>query len=171
MKSAPQIFVSYIFSPGHTEKFYPDPKQDLIDFRKQYAEKSKTTASYLLELINFINEEDPTAILYVFGDHGPYMSRGIDIEKNSEFVVQDRYGVWGGIFPKDRCENTFSSLKLNKETFMTVSKVAHWIIHCLSNGENAILSPEGYKLPDMIYRGFKGIPSGVSNRYEDYLYE
>ena len=158
----PQVFVAYIYSPGHTSNFYRGTEQELNNYRKQYSDNSKTTASYLLKLINFINYEDPTAIVYVFGDHGMFTSRGIAIAKNSEFVVQDRFGVFGGIFPKDSCKSTFSDTVHTEKDFMTVSQVAHSIISCLSKYEIS-LSPNDYTLPD--------IPPGISKRYEDYIYE
>jgi len=161
-KDVPQLFVAYLFSPGHTDLQYNQKsRQDREEYREYFQESSKITAAYIKQLISFIQEEDPTAILFVFGDHGPFMSRGSKVEDDSTFFVQDRYGIYGGIFPKDRCEDTFSSH--NNENFITLAQAARLIIRCLTDGTDALAAPEDYHL-DI------SAPS-VSKKYEDYLYE
>jgi len=162
-KTTPQVFVAYLFSPGHTPNdFNENHKQELIEYRDYYQKQSKITASYLNNLIQFINDEDPTAILYVFGDHGPLVSRRADIKKDSMFAIQDKFGVYGGIFPKDRCKNSFS--EQDKAGLMTVALGARLIIQCLAGGKDPFVNFEGYRLPTIS-------EPGISRNYEDYLYE
>ena len=40
-----------------------------------------------------VNKEDPNAILYVFGDHGPYLSKSLKFDDNKTFYVQDKLVV------------------------------------------------------------------------------
>ena len=73
----PQMFLSYIFSPKHTPKSFRWRKSETVDkYRQTYLRNSSTTAEYFEQLITFISREDPSAILYVFGDHGAFVSRG-----------------------------------------------------------------------------------------------
>ena len=164
-KDIPQVFVAYIYSPGHTPSTFDNHKKGALNaYRKAYLDASKETAVYFNKLITFIKEEDPGGVLYVFGDHGPWISRQDSFLDNKAFFIQDRFAVYGGIYPPDRCEESFSN-PYNKK-FMTVLQGAHMIIRCLSGGENAFITQEDYSLPtltttieDEIYR------------YEDYLYE
>ncbi|MEJ2622261.1 MAG: sulfatase-like hydrolase/transferase [Candidatus Thiodiazotropha sp.] len=162
-KEKPQIFVAYIWSPGHTLSSSYNVINDgsVEDFRETYLENSKITASHLIKIINFINTENPEAIVYIFGDHGPYTSRGLTFEDNKTLFVQDIFGVYGGIYPRDRCEEFFEMPYSGK--FMTVRQGAHMIIRCLAGGKNAFIKPDVYQLPELIPKG--------QNSYENYLYE
>jgi hypothetical protein len=161
-KYNPQIFVAYIYSPGHTLSTFKRSNEDSFDrYRERYLRRSKSTAKVVEEIVSFIDKEDPEALVYVFGDHGPFLSRGYKIEEDTTFIVQDRYGVYGGIYPRDRCADSFATA--HNEDFMTILKGTHMIIRCLSGGENAFLVAEEYRLPRPLKK--------KNNRYEDYLYE
>lgn len=161
-KDAPQVFLGYVYSPGHTPQNYDHSQEGSLETYQQfYLNGSKDTTGYLNELLSFIDQEDPNAIVYLFGDHGPWMSRRSEFASESTFYVQDKFGVYGGIYPPDRCASTFDS-HANLD-FMTVSQGARLIIKCLSGGEDAFIVQNDYILPDAIGEG--------ENRYESYLYE
>ncbi len=161
-KEAPQIVVAYIYSPGHTSAdFDPSNPQHLADYRDYYESESVITAGYLNSLVDFLRQKDPTAMLYVFGDHGPGLSRRLRDPKDSEFVVQDRFGVYGGMFPRDACAETFDAPTRNG--FKTVAMTARLIIKCLAGGNDAFENEKIYVLPE--------IAEGFSQRYEDNVYE
>lgn len=154
----PHVFLGYIYLPGHTQKdFNYDNPEMLNDYRQFYEMRSKLAKRAIERLVNFIDENDPNAILYVFGDHGPWLSRREKFSKNAEFFIQDRHGVYGGIYPKDRCENELS--KYDDENFTTTSKIMINLLRCLTN-EEVPSGPLQYKLP--VKEGFN---------YEQYLYE
>jgi len=159
----PQILVAYIWSPGHTITATFDRKADGVfdKYKQKYFKNSKATASHLNKIVTFISREDPEAVVYVFGDHGPYISRRDTFEEDSTFFVQDRFGVYGGIHPRGRCAKPFSK-PYNKD-FMTVTQGAHMIIRCLSGGKDAFLTLEDYYIP--------GLETKIHNHYQDYLYE
>ena len=162
-REAPQVFVSYIFSPGHTWfGFEHTDDAKLRKFQQHYLDASEETADYLSQIIAFIETEDPEAIVYIFGDHGPHMARTLTLEENPEFVVQDALGVFGGMYPADRCKESYDNPY--NEQFMTVSQGALLLIRCLTGGVEAFSSPRAYRLPSEFITNGK-------ERYEDYLYE
>lgn len=158
----PQIIVSYVYSPGHTEKSYDheDPKKVEL-YKNQYLENSKVTAESLNKIISFLQEKDPTAMLYLSGDHGPWLSRQVKYEDDPKFFIQDRHAVFGGVFPKGNCAQSFSKPYTDK--FVTISQGTHMIIQCLTGGQNAFITQDAYKLPKKTNQGW--------DRYENYLYE
>jgi hypothetical protein len=65
---------------------------------------------------------------------------------------QGRSGIYGGIYPPDRCSEFLS--EPYTENFTTVMQGAHMIIRCLTDSEDAFIAPINYQ-----------------RRYEDFLYE
>jgi len=161
-KNRPQVLVSYIYSPGHTEKTYDhDDNDKREEYKQKYLEKSIETAESLLKIVTFLKENDPDSILYVSGDHGPWQSRKVKFEDDPEFYIQDKYAVFGGIFPKGNCAESFSKPYTDK--FMTISQGSHMIIRCLAGGQNAFIKQDKYTLSRSLTKG--------RNQYENYLYE
>ena len=114
-------------------------------------------------LLDQLEREDPTAILYIFGDHGPWRSRGTwetRFAKDPEFFVHDRFGILGGVFPKGRCK-TYVDLR-NEQTYTTSVQGAEAILKCLTEGR--------YQELDQVYRINQSV-DGVSDKFEDYVYE
>ena len=159
----PQMFLGYVFSPKHTPNAFDWQKTKHVrEYRRTYLRNSSTTAEYFEQLITFISREDPSAILYVFGDHGAFVPRSKEARNNdSSRHIQGRYGVYGGIYPPDRCSESLS--EPYTENFTTVMQGAHMIIRCLADGEDAFIAPINYRLGHFGTKSF--------HRYEDYLYE
>ncbi len=142
---------AHIYTPGHTpRKFNPHRDKDWKEFRKRYKERSAEARDYLETLLKTLKEYDPTAILIVFGDHGPITSRGLlndsdsddgmvhnalevnesDAPKNNlltyEQIVQDRHGVYLAVFPKSFCQdgfrqNPYSTLRIMRDVLKCLS--------------------------------------------------
>lgn len=164
-RTKPQIFVSYIYSPGHARKDYDIGNSDhREEFMSQFKERSKRTAIELKNIIDFVKQRDPKSILFVFGDHGPFMSRHMNYEDDEVFFVHDRFAVYGGIHPRNRCADSFD--KPYNEKFVTILQVAHMIVRCLSGGIDAFKKPVDYRLPPSSLYGIDG-----NSRYESFLYE
>ena len=159
----PQMFMAHIFSPAHTPKSFHWLKSGSVEkFRLTYRRNSNTTAEYLDQLITFISREDPSAILYVYGDHGAFTTRGAKMKDNDITLhIQGRFGIYGGIYPSDSCAKYFD--KSYTDGFMTVMRGAHMIVGCLADGEDAFIAPINYRLRRFGTKTF--------HRYEDYLYE
>ena len=96
--------------------------------------------------------------MYVYGDHGPWLSQGVSFEDNPTFVVQDRLGVLGGVYPPDACATYFDET-LSKG-YMTTLDGVHAILRCLSGGQSALKTPRG-----------PAIPYDTDRSYEEFLYE
>jgi hypothetical protein len=160
----PNVFAAYIYSPGHTKQsFNYDRQSDIDEYREWYLKRSMTTARWLQDLIDFIEIEDPAGILYVMGDHGPWLSRATRFDDDETFYVQDRHGIFGGVFPNDRCERSFENPYT--EEYTRVSQVSLQILRCLSGGDEAFRT---VKADDLIY--IRPL-AGYMRRYEDYSYE
>jgi len=156
-KSKPQVFVSYIRTPGHTPLDYDHKKANALEsyFTTRFKRTSKEATSNLKKIVEFVEKEDPSGLLYVLGDHGPWLSRQVAYKDDKEFFVQDRYGVYGGFFPPNKCQESFA--KPYSRGYVTATQGIHMIIRCLSGGKNAFTELEDY--------------SHLEKSYSNYLYE
>jgi hypothetical protein len=158
----PKIFVTYIWSPGHTQKSYDhENKKKREVYAARFQKNSEKTAEYLEEMITFVKGKDPSAFIYVLGDHGPILSRRVEYKNDKEFFVQDHYGVYGGFYPADKCKASFA--KPYSQKYVTAIQGMHMIIRCLSGGENAFIKLDDYRLQEKRIEG--------TDNYENYLYE
>ncbi len=166
-RQRPQFVLSYTRVPLHTRRTYDhsDPR-DRETYRDEYIKKSSWAVSYAAGIIDVLREHDPDALLFVFGDHGANLSRGLDFADDPEFVVKDSYAVLGGIWPRDACEPWFDETL--EQEFLTILDAVHTILRCLSGGEEALVEPR-----DRLLRNGRGrIPDdGVERSFADYLYE
>ena len=156
----PQFLMAHIEVPGHTDNrfHYGDQAQRNIEIRR-YAQRLDGDATrYLEAILEHLKNNDPDAILYVYGDHGPGLSRGMSFEDNPTFVVQDRLGVLGGVYPPDACASYFDET-LSKG-YMTALDGVHAILRCLSGGQSALKTPRE-----------PTIPYDTNRSYEEFLYE
>ncbi len=150
------LTLSYISSPGHTPLDFSIYKpEDIIKYSKEFAsEKDPQAASYILELIKNISENDQEYVIFILGDHGAWISRGIEKKVPAmrpitprEFF-QERHAVVAAVYPKDFCVDEF------KEPLSTV-RIGRIIVKCLSGGKDPL--PTEYQAND--------------DYYLDYLYE
>ena len=162
----PQFLMAHIGVPGHTAGGFrhDDQAQRNIEIRR-YARRLDGDATRNLEaILEHLKNNDPDAILYVYGDHGPWLTRGMSFEDNPTFVVQDRLGVLGGVYPPDACATYFDET-LSKG-YMTSLDGAHAILRCLSGGRSALKTPREFPI-----RAHDLIPEGLTLSYKDFLYE
>ena len=155
----PQFVIAHLNLPGHTsQRFRYDSEEDKERFVEQYREASNSAAIFLGQIIEHVRSNDPTAILFVFGDHGMYVSRGLELEEDPEFYLQDRFAILGGVYPPDRCGEYFDEAE--SKGYMTMLDAVHAILSCLSGGQNALLEPrrdrflEGVEEHDYHYQEF-----------------
>ena len=162
----PQFLMTHIKEPGHTSsRFRYDDQAQRNTAIRRYAQRLDSHATrYLEAILEHLQNNDPGAILYVYGDHGPWLSRGMSFEDNPTFVVQDRFGVLGGVYPPDACTTYFDET-LSKG-YMTTLDGVHAILRCLSGGQSALKTPR--ELP---IRVRDIIPDSITLSYEEFLYE
>lgn len=156
-RSKPQLFVAHVHPPNHTASTFQTTPEQIQKFRTTYLEMSEVAAENLQRLTNVIAERDPTGILFVFGDHGTWISRTINFAEDPKFFIQDRFGVLGGIFPSSVCLEQFSEPV--PERFLTTPRVARMIITCLSGGADPFTQEYDYRI------------RARNARYEDFLYD
>ena len=163
-RDRPQFVIAHIYRPGHTTKsFRYHNLNDRERFAESYVRKSNEAASYLRRIIDHLRDNDPNAILFVFGDHGMWLSRGMGIDEDATFVIQDRFAVLGGVFPRDRCGQYFDEAEAKGH--MTTLDAVHSILGCLSGGQSALLESRH----DRFFGG--GFEEEHDYHYEEYLYE
>ena len=163
----PQFLMAHIHAPDHIEdgRFrYDDPSQRLAETRRYAHLLNGEATRYLEAILKHLKNHDPTAILYVYGDHGPRLSHGVSFEDNPTFVVQDRLGVLGGVYPPDACATYFDET-LSKG-YMTTLDGVHAILRCLSGGQSALKVSR--ELPIL---ASNVVPSDITRSYREFLYE
>lgn len=163
-RDKPQIFVAHIYSPGHTDKAFDHRKPGMLEnFAKDYTERSNKAASYMEELFAFLREEDPSALVYVFGDHGMWLSRKANIDTETNFYVTDRHAITGGFWPADGCANELDAAE--KLDFRTNSIMAQVLVACLADGEYPVID---FNLNEYELTLKSNL---VSKDYRDYSYD
>jgi len=163
----PQFMLAYVYSPGHTSKdFLIENEEAVIDYNKFYLESSLKTRNTISEILDQLERKDPTAIVYLFGDHGPWRSRGewnARFKQDPDFFVHDRFGILGGLFPKGRCETYVK--RRNEQPYTTSIQGAEAILKCLTGGRYQELAQE-YEI-----NRIKNNVNDISVKFEDYTYE
>ena len=161
----PQFVMAHLYPPGHTQgSFRYDDGERLEEFRRRYIKRSERAAHYLDLIIRHLEENDPGAILLMYGDHGPFLSQGLQFEDDPEFVFQDHFGILGGVYPRDTCAGWFD--EASSQGYMTILDAVHALLRCLSGGESPLIKPRKYTQP-----GYWADSPARKPYYEDFLYE
>ena len=160
------FFIAYIWSPGHVFAGYVGRPEEFNLYRELFNIGKHQAADYIRLLTESILENDPDALIFIFGDHGARLTNETTWqdqkdEKAQAFFIRDNYAVLSAVYPKDACPEWHAP-----EAFITPAKVGRMIVRCLS-GEDPFLRPPSYPL-DYDYQGYTG---DTPLRYEDYLYE
>ena len=157
----PQFLMAHIDGPGHTfHEYRYDDQSRRNAFISRYTQSLRNGSAIrdLEAILEHLKHNDPDAILYVYGDHGPGLSQGVSFEDDPTFVVQDKLGVLGGVYPPDACATYFDET-LSKG-YMTSLDGVHAILRCVSGGQSALKTPRE-----------PAIPYDTNRSYEEFLYE
>ena len=170
----PRFTMAHLLYPSHIANSYRRGDAEAFErFRAQYLRRIETAAEYLDRIVRHV-EEDPDAILLVYGDHGMYLSMGMEFDDDPEFFVQDRYGVLGGVFPPDACAPWFDAAAA--PGWMTLLDAVHAVLSCLSSdGKGALVEPRAYVIDPGGNPAMRP-PSGYRRSaayadFDDFLYE
>ena len=137
----PQFFLAYLFSPGHTKlDFKSNNQADIEKYRQLHMKNSSEAADMIKQLKEFVDRSGGRDILVVMGDHGPFLSRTLKFTDNPNFYIRDRYGIYGGVYPRDRCKSYFDEADILG--YNTPSIVLQTIIRCLSGGNDPFIVPQ-----------------------------
>lgn len=186
-KNKPQLFIGHILTTRHTGyDFNITNETKFEEFRNSYLEQCNRTARLLKLILDHISKNDPDALVFVWGDHGPILSQHLSWDKrydissdhelvrSSVFFAQDRFGVYGGIFNGGEC--TTKSFQINR-TYSTPQHVLRDILHCLADNKSIkknqayfqdFKKEESFPMPR---RGESKTNMNDKIVYEDFLYE
>lgn len=153
----PSFTLHYIYMPiGHTGKSYDHTSSRYINgYRAYYEAQSKVLTSYLKKLVDAIEQHDPGSIVFIFGDHGPYLSRGVEPRdaSSTEFYVQDRYGVFGALL-KTRHACVDVAARAYTAEIVTPSRILAGIFRCLAVNPEEVDRVVQFK-EDFDFRNFR----------------
>lgn len=125
----------YVFNPiGHTSlDFSRSDEKAFRAYKQHFRTQVPELASFLRELLSSIRSRDPDGIIFIFGDHGTWLSRDLKMESNEQFWVQDRYGVFAAVVGAPRCRQG-GELVWNGG-FTTPSLILARLLSCLSGAK------------------------------------
>ena len=163
-RSNPQFVMAHLNLPGHTPKMFDyHRRKDRERFVSVFEERFNRAAIVLEQIIEHLRTNDPDSILFVFGDHGAWLSRGLEVEDDPEFFLQDRFGILGGVYPRNRCASQLDEAE--RKGYMTSLDVVHATIQCLSDGQSPLIEPRR----DRFWTN--DFPDHHSYEYKEFLYE
>ncbi len=174
-KDGPQFVMAHMRIPGHTPRksFRYGVAEQLARFRNIYVGASEESARHLGRIIRHLEENDPEAILLVYSDHGPYLSAGMrlgdKIEGGPAFIVQDRFGIQGGIWPRGACAIWLD--EASAKGWMTILDAVHAVLRCLSGGESALVEPRGDRYPQESWLPRRLGGRRMGRGYQEFVYE
>ena len=165
VSGGPQFVMAHHLYPEHVNKSYRhDDASKFSAYQALYLERSNLAAGILDAIVRHLEENDPGAILLVYGDHGTRVAKELEIRDNPTLVVQSHYGVLGGVYPRDACATWFDEAEA-AQNHMTVLDAVHALLRCLSGGESALAKPRNRTI-------FFGPAGGQDTSiFDEYLYE
>ena len=138
VSGGPQFVMAHLNYPGHVGRSFQRGNASSFEtYRSAYLRRSNFAARQLDAIVRHLEENDPGAILLVYGDHGTQVARGLKFRDNPTLVVQANYGVLGGIYPRETCAAWFDEAEA-AQNYMTVLDAVHALLRCLSGGESAL---------------------------------
>ena len=138
----PFFFMEHILAPSHAPSNYagtPEEREKYLDTR---AYTSKLAADAMRSRLDLIRREDPTALIYIYGDHGAYLSNNLKFTDAPKFFVQDRYGTTGAVINGERCNSYIEAPP--GQSFQTISRLALGLVQCLSGGKSPFSAAINY---------------------------
>lgn len=168
LRAGPQFALAHIWRPGHAYRSLRYSDQAHMDrFRASYLRGSTEAAALLARLLAHLDENDPDGILFVYGDHGPFLIGTMAFAAAPEFVVQDHFGVLGGVHPPTACQEWFDAAQ-KRRGYMTLLDATHALLRCLSGGRSVLRTVPAVR---MVGDWSGKMPGGNTMSYEKFLYE
>lgn len=163
-RRSPQFVIAHLNLPGHSPKIFDYRNaEDTERFVSVFEERFNSAAIWLEQIIDHLRDNDPDSILFVFGDHGAWLSRGFEVEDGPAFYLQDRFAILGGVYPRERCAPQLNEAE--QKGYVTSLDVVHALVECLSDGQSPLLKPRR----DRFWTD--DLPEDHSYDHKDFLYE
>ena len=162
----PNINILFFYRPiGHVPSAFDyNNEQQLVDYKKFYSRHSVIARELLEKIRNKILSKDPKALVVVFGDHGPYLSKGVDCSKqeNKTFCIHNTYAANVSVLKtNNRCSSEYKSFI--RGNVITPSEIVFSKLSCLS--KNPVLLRQQIK-----YRNSSETKPGFFENLDNYLY-
>ena len=157
----PWLTISHIAFPEHTKKTHSYKNASQVEsFRKLYRSLMPQVSENYREIVTTIKKHDPNAVIVTFGDHGAWLTRGMELETagapfDAEDYVQDLYGAMLAVYPEDFCRNRISEGS-------TTSFMVRSVIECLNGSDNPM--PEDLERNRTVYYGGEAVDPGKITR-------
>ena len=165
VRDRPQFAMAHLYLPEHVKGSYRhDDASKFSTYQALYLERSNLAAGILDAIVRHLEENDPGAILLVYGDHGTMASQGVKFADNPTFVVQANYGVLGGVYPREACATWFDEAEA-AQNHLTVLDAVHALLRCLSGGESALAKPRNRTI---FFGPARGQDTSI---FDEHLYE
>ena len=169
VSGGPQFVMAHLNYPGHPghakiSEYQHDDASKFSAYQARYLKRNNSAARQLDAIVRNLEENDPGAILLVYGDHGTMVSGMAKFADNPTFVVQASYGVLGGVYPREACAAWFDEVA-TAQNHMTVLDAVHALLRCLSGGESALAQPRNRTI---FFGPAKGQDLSI---FEEHLYE
>ena len=134
IKIKPQFSFIYVFKP--VEHTAPNYRYFDLKHRKSYRSyflsSAKKLNRILHRIIDVVKIQDPKSIVVVFGDHGAYLSRGLDHKKNHKFILLDRHTIELAVLKTEHPCVSDEKIFHYSPNFATPSRVLAAIFRCLA---------------------------------------
>ena len=164
----PQFFFARVKSADHVPPGYRRTPAHFASFRNRYDMFKDLTKDAAGRIARHVRKNDPDALMFFFGDHGPALAFGWHYKEWQEmttmsgrqFYARDRSGVYAAVWPADACRDYFQPAPGG---FFTTAMIARQIVRCLADGDDPANETITYPL-----RPVKG---KEPDSYRDYLYE
>jgi hypothetical protein len=151
--------MQHVLYPAHAPNNYKGTPEERERYRASFQTRSMIAAQTMDRMLTEIQSSDPSAIIFLYGDHGPLTSRPIKFEENKQFFVQDRHGILGAVINAESCEPYLTPP--DGERFQTSARIVTGLVQCLAGGESPFIEK-------VDFGAIRQIPG---ERFEDYVYE
>lgn len=157
--AGPQFYMQHFPWPGHTPKLFKGSQAEHVKFREAYLKKSNGAAEIMGKMLDIIRVFDPKALVFIYGDHGAWVSRTLKFNDDSEQFVQDRWGTIGAVINGKQCAPYLDPPA--GERFQTTARIVVSLLTCLSGGQSPLTEQVD----------FGRIRQLKEARFENYIYE
>jgi len=132
-KSTPQFFLSYLYLPGHfpnSDRF--DNPQHIAAYGKSIIPRMASAANAVDNIIDHIEHNDPSAIVFLFGDHGM-------LHNAIGHSALTGFGALGAMYPPRACAKELDTA--SEKGYMTILDTVHAILRTVSGGQGPLVRP------------------------------
>lgn len=126
----PALLMAHLYAPGHTQpsahylyperKFMHNEKGQRNTFKEHFKDRSALAAKQMQAIFTAAENSERETIIMIYGDHGPYTSRRMPIDKKTGLprdlelhkrMVADRYGTLIATWPGMACDTYLRPLQ------------------------------------------------------------